>query len=107
VLGPSIGPSQTGSVVLGARPADTNAGAANAIYTVGSFHTHTPTAFRPVGRPIGPSDADGRADTSDDVVGVVYDYVESPAGSGNIPAGHPLDSAAQRYHSGPNRRQRQ
>jgi hypothetical protein len=38
-------------------------------------------------------------------VGVVYDYTESPAGSGTIPAAHPIGSAAERYPSGPNRRQ--
>jgi hypothetical protein len=106
ILGPSIGPAQTGSVQLGTRPADTNAGTASAIVTVGSFHTHTPTAFRTVGRPIGPSDADNSVDTSDDVVGVVYDYVESPAGSGGVPAGHPIGSTAQVYHSGPDSRQK-
>ena len=35
----------------------------------------------------------------DDVPGVVYDFVESPAGSGSIPMGHPKASAAQLYHS--------
>ncbi len=97
--GPWVGPTQTGAVQLSAKPADSGT-----TYTVGSFHTHTPTAFRTVGRPVGPSSADNSADTSDNVVGVVYDYIESPSGSGNIPAGHPLNSAAQRYHSGPNKR---
>jgi hypothetical protein len=107
ILGPVIGPLATGSVVLGARPADVAPGTPGAIYTVASFHTHTPTTFRPVGRPVGPSGPDNAADTSDDVVGVVYDYVGSPAGSLNIPAGHPLASAAQLYHSGPDHRQRE
>lgn len=107
ILGPSVGPTAGGSVVLGSRPADTNAGTEKAVYTVASFHTHTPTAFRPVGRAVGPSEADHRVDKSDDVVGVVYDYVESPKGSGNIPAGHPIGSPAQPYHSGPNRRQKE
>jgi hypothetical protein len=104
-LGPSIGPTQTGSVKLGRRPADTDSGKATAIYTVGSFHTHTPTAFRTVGRPVGPSSADQSTDTSDDVCGVVYDYTESAAGSGDVPAGHPIGSSAQAYHSGPDKRQ--
>lgn len=104
ITGPSVGPGAVGSVILGARPADTNSGAPDAIYTVGSFHTHTPTAFRPVGRRVGPSDADHAADKSDDVVGVIYDYVA--AAGVNIPAGHPIGSAAQSYHSGPNRRQK-
>jgi hypothetical protein len=106
ILGPVVGPLAGGSVVLGARPADVAPDTAAAIYTVGSFHTHTPTAFRPVGRAVGPSGADQAADTSDDVVGVVYDYVESPPASGNIPAAHPLASPAQLYPSGPDRRQR-
>jgi hypothetical protein len=106
IVGPVVGPLAGGSVVLGARPADVAPGTSAAIYTVGSFHTHTPTAFRPVGRAVGPSGADQAADTSDDVVGVVYDYVESPAASGNIPAAHPLASPAQLYPSGPDRRQR-
>jgi Domain of unknown function (DUF4157) len=106
ILGPTVGPAAGGAVTLGARPADVSPGTSSAIYTVGSFHTHTPTAFRPVGRPIGPSGADNAADTSDDVVGVVYDYTESPPGSGAIPAGHPLGSPARLYHSGPNRRQK-
>jgi outer membrane lipoprotein SlyB len=105
-LGPVVGPTVGGSVVLGSRPADVNSGTGSAIYTVASFHTHTPTAFRPVGRPVGPSAADNSADTSDDVVGVVYDYVASPSGSGAIPAGHPLNSTARLWHSGPDRRQR-
>lgn len=107
ILGPSVGPTATGSVVLGTRPADTPGAPAltgGATYTVASFHTHTPTTFRPVGRPVGPSGADNAADTSDDVTGIVYDYVESPAGSGSIPAGHPLNSPARRYQSGPARR---
>jgi hypothetical protein len=106
VLGPVVGPMAGGSVVLGARPADLAPGTPTAVYTVASFHTHTPTAFRPVGRPVGPSGADHTADTSDDVVGVVYDYREIAPGAGTIPAGHPLASPADLYHSGPDRRQR-
>jgi hypothetical protein len=107
IFGPVVGPGGTGSVMLGARPADTPVSPAltgSAMYTVASFHTHTPTTFRPVGRPVGPSAADNAADTADDVTGVVYDYVESPVGSGNIPAHHPKNSPARRYQSGPARR---
>ncbi len=102
--GPVVGPAVGASATPGAKPADTP-NPSGATYTVGLFHTHTPTAHRPVGRGVGPSGADDSFHNSNDVVGVVYDYVESPAGSGNIPAGHPIGSAAQRYHSGPNRRQ--
>ena len=98
--GPSVGPDETGAADPGTKPADSGT-----TYTVGLFHTHTPMTHRTGGaRGVGPSGADNRFHTSNNVVGVVYDYVESPAGSGTIPAGHPLDSAAQLYHSGPNRR---
>jgi GT2 family glycosyltransferase len=104
ILGPVIGPNQTGSVQLGPRPPDVPASPqlpGSGVYTVASFHTHTPTTFRMVGRPVGPSAADNAADTNDDVTGVVYDYIANPPASGSIPAGYPLHSPAQRYHSGP------
>jgi GT2 family glycosyltransferase len=107
ILGPAVGPNQTGSVVLGARPADVPPAPqlpGSAVYTVASFHTHTPTTFRPVGRPVGPSGPDNAADTHDDVTGVVYDYIANPAASGNIPPHYPLNSPARRYHSGPDSR---
>lgn len=88
---------KTASVNLPAKPADSGDD-----FTVASFHTHTPTTFRTVGRPVGPSTADENADKADNVAGVVYDY--EPAKGGNIPAGHPLKAAAKRWHSGPNRR---
>jgi len=106
ILGPSVGPTTGGSAIPGSRPADTNPGKEDAIYTVGLFHTHTPTAFRPTGRAVGPSNADESFHQAADVAGIVYDYVESPAGSRNIPAGHPIGSPAQLYHSGPDRRQK-
>jgi hypothetical protein len=106
VLGPVVGPGQGASLNPGSKPSDTSPGTPNAIYTISLFHTHTPTTHRPVGRGIGPSAADRNFHNANDVVGVVYDYVESPRGSGNIPAGHPLNSAAQTYHVGPNRRRR-
>ncbi|MBL8166105.1 MAG: hypothetical protein JNJ61_29250, partial [Anaerolineae bacterium] len=94
-------------VEIGSRPADSSPGTETAVYTVASFHTHTPTTYRTVGRAIGPSEADHRVDTSDDVTGVVYDYEASPAGSGSIPAAHPIDSAAKVYQSGPVSRQKE
>jgi hypothetical protein len=106
ILGPSVGPTTGGSAIPGSRPADSNPGKDDAIYTVGLFHTHTPTAFRPTGRGVGPSNADENFHQAADVAGIIYDYVESPAGSGNIPAGHPIGSPAQLYHSGPDRRQK-
>lgn len=109
VLGAFNGPTAGASVPLPTRPADTPAApdpcAAGAVYRVASFHTHTPTEFRAAANPagttrrIGPSGADQSIDTTDDVPGVVYDFVESPAASGSIPMGHPKASAAQRYQS--------
>jgi hypothetical protein len=107
LLGPAVGPRQTGSVEIGSRPADSPANPpldGCATYTVASFHTHTPTAYRPFGRGIGPSPADNREDRHDDVTGLVYDYLASPQGSGEIPAHYPLDRPAGIYQSGPDRR---
>jgi hypothetical protein len=107
VLGPSVGPATGASVEIGARPADNpQQPAPNAngvVYSVASFHTHTPTTYRSVGRDVGPSGPDQNMDSNvDRVPGVVYDYIAT-IGNG-IPAGHPLHSAAQRYHSGLTRR---
>lgn len=104
-FGAWVGDLQTGSVNLSAKPADVPATPTpleKPTYTVASFHTHTPTFYRSVGRAVGPSGADGTADTADNVAGVVYDYVGDAAG--NAPAAWPLNSPAQRYHSGPTRR---
>ena len=99
VTAPASTNDQAAAVSLGAKPGDTSVN-----FTVGSFHTHTPTTFRSVGRPTGPSTQDGNADTNDDVAGVVYDYDPSPDGSGSIPARHPVNSLAHMWTSGPYRR---
>lgn len=109
VYGSWSGPTGGAGVNLPPRPADIPATPSpsdhGATYYVASFHTHTPTEFRTgpglVGsvRPIGPSGADNNADNTDDVPGVVYDFVESPAGSGSIPMGHHKTSPAQLYFS--------
>jgi hypothetical protein len=111
VKGAWVGPADGAEVPLVPRPADNPANpdpnARGAKYPVASFHTHTPTEFRPGPgtRGVGPSPPDNNVDSSDQVPGVVYDFVESPAGSGSIPMGHPKASAAMRYHSmGLNRR---
>jgi len=88
------------------RPADSIANPTplqKPTYTIAWFHTHTPTTFRMVGRPIGPSAADFGWSTNASIncPGYAYDYTESPAGSGNIPAGHPINSAAQVYTATP------
>ena len=109
VTGDWSGPGDGADIPLPSRPIDSPTSPSpcdsGATYSVASFHTHTPTVFRvaatPLGstRGVGPSDADRHVDNLDDVPGVVYDYVESPGGSGSIPMGHPENSPAQRYHS--------
>jgi hypothetical protein len=94
-VGPVAGPTVGATISLGTKPADSGGW-----FTVGSFHTHTPTRHRGVGRPVGPSGADISADTSDNVAGLVYDY-EAARGT-TIPAKWPLWSDARVYHSGPN-----
>ena len=108
-LGNWTAPVYIAAVQLPPRPADIpmnilpNANGAS--YPVASFHTHTPTTYRAIGRKIGPSSSDRSADLLADVPGIVYDYTESPTGSGSIPSAHPEDSPAQCYHSlGKNRR---
>lgn len=86
------------SVNLGSRPADNGD-----VFTVASFHTHTPTFYRSQtdvgsGRPTGPSQSDYDWDRSDDVAGLVFDYAISVA-----PAGHPLHSDAVVYTAGTQR----
>lgn len=107
IEGPVVGNEEGATIGLGPRPEDTEESPSpnsSATYAVASFHTHTPTTYRDVGRPAGPSGPDHASDLADDVAGVVYGYVEDPASSGEIPAGHPIDSPAQRYHLGPERR---
>ena len=50
-------------------------------------------------RGVGPSGADNNFHTNQKLPGVVYDYEESPTGSGSIPMGHPESSSAILYHS--------
>lgn len=104
--GATVGPGNTAGADPGARPADYPIAPApnseGVTYTVGLFHTHTPTTHRTVGRRVGPSGADDTYHTTTNIVGVVYDY--TPTADGRIPAGHPINSPAQLYHSGPDRR---
>lgn len=105
VLGPVVGPTEGASMVPGAKPADNPASPVppnGAKYTVAHCHTHTPTTYRTVGRAVGPSGADVSFGNGQNIVGIAYDYTD--AGGGNIPAGHPINSPAQRYHFGPNQR---
>ncbi len=72
-------------------------------YTVAWYHTHTPTTHRSVGRGVGPSPEDGLfgSHNSINIPGYAHDYIESPAGSGAIPAAHPLNSSAKIYNITP------
>ena len=105
IEGPWIAPTNTAYLTVTPRPADSPAtpapNAAGATYSVAFFHTHTPTTYRPGQgvRGVGPSGPDNTFHTAQQVPGVVYDYIESPAGSGTIPMGHPKNAPAQRYHS--------
>ncbi len=105
LYGPFDGPAETAGVSMPIvadvppTPAATDQGA---IYEVASFHAHTSTEFRPASlspgsRLVGPSSQDHRGDHLQDRPGIVYDFVESPAGSGSIPFGYPGSSPAQPY----------
>jgi hypothetical protein len=88
------------------RPADVPASPVptdKPVYTVAWYHTHTPTLYRSGGRGVGPSSPDfgWSASSSINSPGYAHDYVESPAGSGVIPAGHPLNSAFKVYNITP------
>lgn len=52
------------------------------------------TTYRQFGRNSGPSSPDFRADASDNVAGIVYDYTIN-----FIPAGHPKEAQAGIYKS--------
>lgn len=93
------GPNESASIELGARPgselSEVAPNASSAIYSVASFHTHTPMSYRPTGdRITGPSRADIKCDISDNVAGIVYDY-SSPL----ISSGHNKNDPAQTYMS--------
>lgn len=90
--GPVVGPADGATINLPAKPAD-----AHPTYTVASFHTHTPTTYRTVGRAVGPSSADRNADTTDNVAGIVYDFWGD--GSGHLPAGRSRAWPARLYKS--------
>ena len=113
VYGPWNAPTAGAGVSLGAIPADnyttsTNPNASHnidgsAVYVVADFHTHTPTAYRAVGRPVGPSGVDIAGAV---IPGLAYDYIATTGGppATSIPAGYPLGSPAQQYTYGPVRR---
>ncbi|HTX38154.1 MAG TPA: hypothetical protein VME43_24155 [Bryobacteraceae bacterium] len=108
VQGQLVEPLKGADVVLGLRPPDQPANPSptdpGATYAVASFHAH-PTVeylkpfFPQFERDVGPSPGDEQADREDAVPGVIYDYVDSPAGSGTIPYGHPTNAPAKLYRS--------
>lgn len=71
----------------------------SAIYTVASFHTHTPTTYRDTGDPriIGPAPNDRANASAFHMPGLVYDYEESLLTPGHIPMGHPKLAPAHLY----------
>jgi hypothetical protein len=110
-VGRPAGPDDDASLRLGPRPPDRPAEppavVGCATYTVASFHTHTPTTYRTppeARRIVGPSATDDSFDIRHEVPGVVFDYIENPAGTGSIPFGYPKEGPARRYRSGLARR---
>ena len=106
-----VGPGEGAFVTLGRRPEDdpisSDPNAKGAKYVVASFHAHTATTYRPGPgtRDVGPSARDDINNKTRQIPGVVYDYVDSPVGSGSIPMGHRKWAKARRYRSlGLNRR---
>ena len=107
VYGSWAGPGDGASATVSARPDDNpkdpDACEKGAVYPVAMFHTHTSTEFRaaavPKGsvREVGPSSADNRFHSGQNVAGIVYDYL-APTGKA-IPMGHPTGSAATLYQS--------
>jgi len=93
------------------RPADSiqnpDPDEASVTYTVGWFHTHTPTFYRASSyapgttRGVGPSAGDHGfgSHSTINIPGYAYDYTATIGGS--IPMGHPLNAAAQIYNVTP------
>ena len=98
--GPWIAGDNPAYVEIGRRPPDipsmpspTDSGA---YYPVASFHTHTSTFYGTKGRFVGPSPIDRDADSTNEVPGLVYDYI----GVGQwIDSGHPINAPARIYKS--------
>ena len=101
IPGPLVTNGVGASILLGSRPADIPTAPtpldSGAVYTVASFHGHTPTTYSTQLRYIGPSDGDVSADAAAQIPGIVYDYVEYQPGCGYIPQGWPKSGAYQFY----------
>lgn len=90
---PFVGPNDPVKVQLGTRPQDDLVDVNNGgKYWVASFHTHTPTTFRTLGRAGGPTVEDRGVDILEDVVGLVFDYQAE-----FVPPQHPKASPAGIY----------
>ena len=107
-IGPDCPSYAQATVNLSPRPPDDpplpSPTASGACYPVASFHCHTPTTYLVAttnyeGRAVGVSGKDWQMDTIEQVPGIVYDYLDSPEGSGNIPPEHPINSPAGIYES--------
>jgi len=89
------------SVRYAPRPDDIPANpnpTAPASYVVGTFHTHTPTTYRTVGRGVGPSSGDKTNAVLRQLPNFAYDYT---AENGRISAGHSLNASAEIYPISP------
>ena len=74
-------------------PGPTDSGA---YYPIASFHTHTSTYYGTGTRDVGPSDFDREADITNQVPGLVYDYIGVMR---RIGPGHPINAPARIYQS--------
>lgn len=101
IPGPLVTNGAVAYVELGPRPGDLPSSPApldgGVIYTVASFHGHTPTTYAPRFRLVGPTDGDALADAAAHIPGIVFDYVECLEGCGYIPRGWPKNGACQFY----------
>ena len=98
-----VGPWDGASIPIPLRPGENLSGivpnAASATYGVAWFHTHTPTEYRPVGRPNNVSNADNNVSVHYNAAGIAYDYTIA-----NIPAGHPKNSSATTFSTAQSQR---
>ncbi len=99
--GPPTPNDRDSDIGLGPLPSDIpifpNLNHGAAVYTVSSFHTHTPTTYRISGDPrvAGPSPRDKYNSTTLHMPGLVYDYAPPSNVTNGIPMGYPKDAPAQ------------
>ena len=101
IIGPPTPNNRDSDIGLGPPPSDIpifpNLNHVTAVYSVSSFHTHTPTTYRVPGDPrvAGPSPRDRYNSTTLHMPGLVYDYAQLSNVTNGIPMGHPKDAPAQ------------